>query len=546
MANALSLDHGRKSFAQEKWREAYEQLATADRDALLAPDDIQRLATAAYLIGKDAESEDLLVRAHNEFLSHGDTKRAVRMAFWLGFSLQSRGETARGNGWISRARRLLDDCRDDCVEQGYLLLPGAIQQVFGGQPEAAQDALAEAAALGKRFGDPDLTMLTRLCQGQALIMLGHTAPGVALLDEVMVAVTAGEVSPMVAGLAYCAVIETCSEIFDLRRAQEWTAALSHWCESQPDIVPYRGQCLIRRAEILQLHGSWHDAMREVESARESLAQRGERAVGAALNLIGELHRLRGEFAKAEEAYRQAGQWTRKPLVGLARLRLAQGQVEVAQAAICRMLDEIPDGRSRARLLAAYVDIMLAAGHTEAASNAAEELARVAAELGSVYLSAIAAHAHGAVLVAEGSPREALTHLRHACAAWGELKAPYEAARSGVLIGLACRALGDEDSARLELDTAQRTFEALGAAPDAARAAELRDKGSVAAKGAGGLTGREIEVLRLVAVGKTNRAIADELGISEKTIARHISNIFTKLGLSSRAAATAYAFKQGLT
>jgi len=348
---------------------------------------------------------------------------------------------------------------------------------------------------------------------------------------------------MIAGLTYCAVIETCSEIFDLRRAQEWTAALSHWCESQPDMIPYRGQCLVRRAEIMQLHGAWLDAMREVERARETLAQRGERAVGAALYQRAELHRLCGEFDKAEEGYREASEWGRKAHPGLALLRLAQGQIDAAKAAICRVMDEAKDERSRARMLGAHVEIMLAAGDVATAHAAAGELSQIATALHSPYLRAIAAQSEGAVLLAEGHAREALPLLRDALAVWRELDAPYEVARAGVFIGLACRALGDEDTAELELNAAHRAFETLGAAPDQIRVGELRKK--PAARAAGGLTAREVEVLRLVAAGKTNRAIANNLGISEKTIARHVSNIFTKLGLSTRAAATAYAYKHDL-
>lgn len=538
------LELGREFFARQTWAEAYARLSAADRETALGAGDLERLATAAYLTGREQESEDLLIRAHNEFLSRGDIERAVRSAFWLAFSLFSKGEAARGGGWISRARRLLDDERRDCVEQGYLLVPGAMQKLFGGEPDVALETFREAADIGERFQDTDLVTLARLGQGQALIALARTSTGVALFDEVMVAVTAGDVSPMIAGLVYCAVIEACSEIFDLRRAQEWTAALSHWCESQPDLIPYRGQCLVRRAEIMQLHGAWADAMREVERARDILAQRRERAVALALYQMAELYRLRGEFVKAEETYRQASQWSRKPHPGLARLRLAQGQLDAAKTAICRLLDEVPgDARYRSMLLSTYVEIMLAAGDVPSARAAADELSAVAAALASDYLGAVAAQAMGAVLLGEGRARETLLLSRKAWGAWGDLDAPYEAARTGVLIGLACRALGDEDGAEIELEASERTFRSLGAAPDLARVMQLRQRPETATGSR--LTARQIEVLRLVAAGKSNRAIADALGISEKTTARHVSNIFMKLGLSSRAAATAYAYRHNL-
>jgi len=541
---ATRKNRGRDAFADAAWGAAFADLAQADRESPLDPDDLERLAVAAYLIGKDAESEEAWGRAHHAYLERGDAGRAAQCAFWLGFALLDKGEHARGGGWLGRARRVLDEAGRDDVERGYLLLPAALQQGATGDAEAAYETFGRAAAIGERRRDRDLVTLARHGQGRALINLGRVAEGVALLDEVMVGVTAGDVSPMIAGVVYCSVLSACHEIFDWRRAREWTAALNRWCASQPDLVPYRGQCLVRHAEVLRLSGAWGDAMDEARRAREWLNHPPGAGPGPAWYQLADLHRLRGEFDDAEAAYREASRHGRKPQPGLALLRLAQGQVDAATAAIRRVLDESGDRRTRSLVLPAYVEIILAAGDVPAARTAAAELAGIAAAVDMPYLSAVSAHATGAVLLAEDRPQDALAPLRTAAATWSDLDAPYETARTRVLIARACAMLGDRDGAELELDAARLEFERLGAAPDLARLRKGAVTGSAGDRS--GLTARETTVLRLVATGKTNKAIAGDLGISEKTVARHISNIFTKLGLSSRAAATAYAYEHGLT
>jgi DNA-binding CsgD family transcriptional regulator/tetratricopeptide (TPR) repeat protein len=535
------LGRGRESFDRQAWGDAFAELSAADAESPLALDDLELLAKAAYLTGRDNACHELWTRAHREMVAAGAVERAARCAFWLAFALLlNGGEPARAGGWFARARRLLEDGQRDCVEVGYLLLPDAVGRVGAGEFGDACRVAAEATDIGARFGDRDLVALAQHVQSRALIRLGRIAEAVVLLDELMVAVTCGEVSAMVAGIVYCGMIEACQETFDLRRAREWTVALTRWCDAQPDLVPYTGQCLVHRAEIMQLTGLWPDA---VDAARRATKRflRGpvHPAAGAAFYQLAELHRILGELTEAERAYQQASRWGRSPQPGLALLRLAQGKVDIAEAAIRLAIDGASELATRPGLLAGYVEILLAAGDIPAARAAADELVDLANDYDALLLRAMAGHANAAVVLAGSDARAALAALRGAWAAWQELDAPFEAARVRVLVGQACRRLGDEDTARMEWDAAGWVFERLGAAHDLTRLEELSRPETVAA--AGGLTARETQVLRLVATGKTNRAIAGELFLSEKTVARHVSNILAKLDVPSRAAATAYAY-----
>ena len=544
MDATVELERGRDAHASRAWTNAYESLSLADHDETLGPPDLELLATAAYMLGRDDEFGRSLERAHHGYLAAGDTLRAVRCAFWLGFTLMLGGEAGRSSGWLRRAQRLLDRETGDSIERGYLLVPLMLRHMIAGEYDAAYDTAAQAAETGQRFGEPDLTAIAVHEQGYARVRQGRVTEGLALLDEAMVSVTAGELSPIVTGLVYCSVIEGCQEVYALRRAHEWTDALTHWCQEQPDMVSFTGRCLVHRAEIMQLHGAWSDALQEARRA----GRRFERATslsGAARAFYqqGEVHRLRGSFAEAEAAYREASRCGFEPQPGLALLRLAQGNVDAAGTAIRRVIDETTERVARARHLPAHVEIMLAAGDIEAARAASRELAEIAHGQERGMLGAMAAHACAAVDLAEGDPRAALPSLRRAWDVWQELDVPYEAARVRVLVGLACRALGDRDTAALELEAAREVFARLGAAPDLARAQSVaRTEERVATHR---LSRREVQVLALVAAGRTNKAIAAELVLSERTVERHVSNIFVKLGVSSRAGATAYAYQHQL-
>jgi DNA-binding CsgD family transcriptional regulator len=539
-----SLQAGRDAFERRAWQAAYEHLISADQHEKLEARDLERLALAADLTGNDDECIAFLERAHREYLSLGETERAVHCAFWLAMVwLLVKGEAAISSGWVARGKRLLEDTRADSVESGYLMILDGLMTLSEGDPAAAGEVFKAATEVGRRFKEADLLAFGRLGQGQSLIHLDQGTEGMRLLDEVMAAVTAGEISTLPVGIIYCAVLSCCQETFDLRRAQEWTSAFGRWCDEQPDIVTFHGQCLVHRAELLQMKGAWESALIEAQHASRLLSQPGNQSwAGSAFYQQGELYRLRGEVSKAEDAYRRASSFGRPPQPGLALLRLLQGRLSAAAAAISRELAEAQGTTVRSRLLQAHIEIMLAAGDPGSAGASAEELAALAAKHDVPFLKALAAQAIGEVALAEGEATTALAALREAWTLWRDLEAPFEMARVRVQIGLSCRVLGDEDGAILELEAARDKFQQVGATPDLERvSALLRASG----RPGGTLSGREFEVLRLIASGKTNRLIARELVLSEKTVARHVSNILTKLSLPSRTAATAYAYEHRL-
>jgi len=537
----VEVERGREFCADRAWSDAYAALSGADREAPLAVDDLELLATAAYMIGRQDEYFSVLGRAHQAHLNAGEALHAARCALWVGMNLAQQGEMGRAGGWLGRARRLVEREGRECVEQGYLLMPLMFQHEASGNLDAAIATAAEAARIAERFGDADLLALAVHAQGQLLVSHGQAKVGLGLLDESMVAVTNGELSPIVSGIVYCGVILGCRAAYDLRRAQEWTAALAAWCQEQPDMVAFTGRCLVHRTEILGLRGAWVEALAEARRAgRRCLEAQNQRAAGEAAYLQGDLRRLQGSFAAAEEEYREASQRGREPQPGLALLRLAQGDTDAAYVAIRRALGETTERPGRAGLLPALVEIALAARDVDAARSACLELEEIAAGYEGGMLDAVVPCAKGAVDLADGDPEAALVSLRRASQAWQELDAPYEVARARALVAQACLALGDGDAAGMEQQAARDTFAKLGAAPDVARIDMLA--ATSGSRELHGLTGRELEVLTLVAAGQTNKAIAAELVLSERTVERHVSNIFAKLGVSSRAAATAFAYE----
>jgi DNA-binding CsgD family transcriptional regulator len=538
------LARGRRSYAQRAWADAYSALSLADQTEPLQAADLELLATSAYLVGRDDDYVRALERAYEAYLHSGEIPLAVRCAVWLSTRFLFRGEMGRATGWLRRAQRLLEPEDGESAERGYLLLLAVDQCLAAGDDDAAYANAAAAADIGERCGDAELVAIARHLQGRALVQQGRIAKGLALLDEAMLAVTTQEMSPIVSGLIYCSLIEACQEAYALSRAREWTLALHQWCANQQQLVAFTGICHVHRAEIMQLTGAWREAIEEAERACERCLQAGnQRASAAAQYQLAEVHRLRGELVAAEQAYREASDGGYEPQPGLALLRLAQGRTEGATTAIRSAISGTVDRLQRTRLLPACVEIMLVARDLAAADDACCELESTAHELDTEFLAAVAAQARGSVELAKGDAQAALRSLRRAFEVWQRVGVPYAGARVRVLIGMACRVLGDEEGAELATSAARAVFERLGAAPDLARiGSPIRAADSTHAHR---LTARELQVLRLVATGRTNRAVAAELRLSEKTIERHVSNIFDKLDVRSRAAATALAYERKL-
>lgn len=538
------IERGRELCAERAWAPAYASLSVID-PVRLSAGDLELLAISAFMLGRDDAYVDAWELAYHSHLRVGDAARAALCTWWIGDYLRFRRDSARATGWFARGQSLLDRVRErDCVARGFLLLPVVHDHVSVHDHEAAFAVASEAGEIGERFADRDLIALAMMERGHALVRQGNVAEGWRLVDETMVVVTTERPSPIIAGIVYCSTIAFCQGVFELGRAQAWTEAHTDWCERQSGMRAYMGPCLVHRAEIMTLAGDWSKAMGEVRRA-ESYTRGvvNERIAGQAAYRRGEVHLLRGELDSAEDAFREASRRGREPQPGLGLLRLAQGEAEAAVASLRRALSESAEPLTRAALLPAYIEIMVAIGDPDGARAVCCDLEDTAERQSSRALAAMADYARGAVELASGDAGTALSALRRACQAWRELGVPRETARTRVLVGQACAALGDPDTAAMELEAAADTFARLGAAPELARVESLtrgrehRDRH--------GLTKRELQILRVLATGKSNREIAAALVISDHTVRRHIQNIFAKLGVSSRAAATAFAFRHNL-
>ncbi len=538
------IERGRAHYASRAWADAYDALTSASRAEPLDVADVERLAFCAAMLSRDQEMLEGLERAHDLYLAAGNAEAAARTAFWQGFRLAGMGEIGRSSAWFGRAQQLVERLGEPSVLDGFLLLPACARHLASGEPEKAAETAARAGEIARRYADPDLEALSQSWHGRALLRLGELERGLTLLDLSMLTASGSTVTPAVVGVVYCSAISNCTRVFALDRAREWTRELTRFCDAHPQMITFSSTCHVHCSEVYQATGKWSEAEREAERAIDRIpdgATIDPGPLALALYQRAELKRLLGEFDEAERLYRQASENGREPQPGLALLRLAQGKHDQATVAIRRVLAGTTSTYDRMCLLPAAVEVLLAAGALDEARVLVEELEAALPRYPNEVLRATAAHARGSLCLAEGDPRAALTPLGAAFEAWQRIGAPYLAARVRVELGRACEKLGDRDGAELAFAASRAIFESLGARHDLERIGAP----TAAPAAAGGLTPRELEVLRLVAAGLTNKVIAARLSLSEKTVDRHLSNIFVKLNVSSRSAATAYAFQHGL-
>lgn len=523
-----------------RFAEAHAAFARAHELGDLSTDDVLAWGDAAWWLGHADLALELAERGHGRLLDEGQPVRAAMEAIGLGFLLVLRGELAAGSGWLQRGRSLVERSRDDRA-LGYVLHLDAEEALASGDAEHALELARRAGEIGRRRSDATLTSLALMTEGTALLRTGSMSRAMALLDEAMLPVQAGSVAPEYAGNLYCQMIAVCWELGDLRRARTWTSATERWCEQFDSALMFSGICRMHRVQLRQVAGDWDVARVEADVVARELVDMNTAVVAEGHYLQGDLLRLRGEVEAAEAAYGHARELGRDPQPGLALLRAQSGQPAIGLASLATALAALPGAdHRRAPLLRAVVEVAVEAGEPDVARAAADDLAAVAERWPTDGLCAAAAHARGAAELAAGEPAAALAPLRDAVRRWHDLEAPYDGARTRLLLAEACDVLGDRDAARLEHDAAAQTLRRLGAVVDLRRL----ERSTSDARPPGGLTPREAEVLALVAEGMTNRQVAERLVISDRTIARHLANVYRKLDVKTRTAAVAWMRRHG--
>lgn len=522
------------------WEEVYRRLSGTD-PARLSPEELDDLGESAWWLCHTEEALEIKQRAYVGHVERGSDSAAAMTAWWLSYGHLYWGQRSQASGWLRRMRRHVEAKPEEGVEAAYLSFAVADAALQRGDLDEAESEAGRAVGLGQRLDCPDAVAMGLQVQGRTLGKRGRVAEGFDLLDEAMTFVVAEQISDLLVGSVYCSVIHTCRDFADLERAVEWTESMRSWYEALPTTTPYHGLCRVYRGEVLGLRGMWSQAETELRDASDVLLRLRPRAAAEALYALGELSVRRGELADAERSFTRSQELGRDPQPGRALLLLAQGRSDEAHDVLQTSLAQPPrDAFLLARLLGVQVEVAISNGEVEAARDAAAGLRVIAGELGGKALDAAASFAGGLVQVASGDLHAGAALLRHSSVVWSELGVPYEEGRARRFLGETLMRVGDDGGGTAELEAARVLFRRVGALR------ELHQVGKMLGEFPSGLTAREVEVLRLVAAGMTNREIGRTLVISEHTVRRHIQNIFSKIGVSSRTAATAYAFQHGLT
>jgi ATP/maltotriose-dependent transcriptional regulator MalT len=535
------LEDGLEALNRHDWPQALALLDAGPlTDVAAEAERLDLLGEALWWMGRIDDCTVAREHAYALFEDLAAHRRSGQVAIWIYEHHCFKGRPAIASGWLGRARRALDGDAD-CVEWGNLLLREAEMAHGAGDYAQAIDNATEALALGRRLHSANLEAEALQTLGRVVIDDGRPREGIAMLDEAMLLAIEGRLGPYAAGKVYCSLVGACQDLGDLHRAAEWTDATTRWSEQHPFAI-FPGLCRVKRAEVLQWRGDWVEAEREARLACEELAETKVGSAGSAWVEIGEIRRRLGDLDGAEAAFAKAQELCCMPTAGLALLRLAQGRVDVARALVAGTLgDEGLSRLARAKILPAAAQVAIAADDLAAAQRAADELDEIASTYDTPALKASAYLTRGRVQLAVGDADAAIHTLRHATEEWQALDVPYEAATAQLLVGEACRRTGDRDGEVVAFAAAAAAFDRLGATLDSQRIRELTS----GVEYPSGLTEREAEVLQLVAAGCTNKEIARQLLIADKTVSRHLSNIFGKTGVTTRTAAAAFAFEHGL-
>lgn len=533
-------ERARRAHADHDWATAYDLLKGETPYADMPEEDLVALADAAWWVGDLDTCIAARERLYEIYSDAGNSARAAMEALSVALRLGDKGEEALAAGWRARAYRLAADEPGSLVA-GYLVSLESDNAFHAGALDECVSKARAAREIGTKQGDPTLVAWCTHLEGLGLLKQGHVTAGWGALDESMVAISSGDIHPMWAGLMHCGMLLACDLMADSRRGWQWVKATERWLKDLPGAVLYPGVCRIHKVRFMQLNGGWPEAEAEAWRACEELMQVHVYTAARGYYEIAEIKRLRGDYEAAFELYQRAHELGFDPQPGLAQLRLAQGRLDAARAGMRRVLDSIQDEPSRAALLPHAVEIALVSGELEEARSFTAELSSIAERYASPGMRACAAVARGRVALVEGDAPAALRDLQQAVNAWIQIDCPYELARTRLLLAEAYRLLDDAEGSSMEVEAARSVFERLGADPDLRRTHEMVG----GRPNASGLSDREVEVLRLITDGRSNKEISAALVISENTVARHIANIFSKIGVTSRAAAASFALKHDL-